>query len=83
MIEKSRLRHLSTQKNSSSVTGVDLLLKGRIRCNGIDSLSNKLATSAHEPIISSTRGYSLRVGFNDDEASENENNSSNIHCGGV
>ena len=42
-----------------------------------------LTTSAHEPIISSTRGYSLRVGFTDDEAYENEKNSSNIHCGGV
>ena len=46
-------------------------------------MSNKLFTSAHESNITSTHGCSLRVGFTDDEASENAKNSSNIHCGGV
>ena len=53
-------------------------LNGRTRGKGFDSFADRVARSAHESRISSTRGYKVTMGFADDVTSDVEKNSS-IH----
>ena len=54
-------------------------LNGSTRCKGFDSFANRVARSAYESRISSTRGYKVTMGFADDVTSDVEKKNSTTH----